>query len=157
MLESVLLAVARSHERPVMASMRPYQLLRELYDNAANLRKSGIQAVSGEGLLLDWLTDGATPPDGVSRVLGRSGASSLDHRAAAVEEWLTRVGDLVRRQYLGQAEGGDAAIMTRRRQASEAPMIRDVASDVVTATEDLRELVARLAADGNAHADGPVF
>ena len=156
-LESILLAVARSHERPVMASMRPYQLLRELYDNAANLRKSGIQAVSGEGLLLDWLTDGATPPDGVSRVLGRSGASSLDHRAAAVEEWLTRVGDLVRRQYLGQAEGGDAAIMTRRRQASEAPMIRDVASDVVTATEDLRELVARLAADGNAHADGPVF
>ena len=36
-------------------------------------------------------------------------------------------------------------------------MIRDVAPDVVAATEELRELVMRLAADGNAHADGPVF
>ena len=78
-LESILLAVARSHERPVMASMRPYQLLRELYDNAANLRKSGIQAVSGEGLLLDWLTDGATPPE-----RGRVARPGRRHRRSTI-------------------------------------------------------------------------
>ena len=157
-LESSLLAVARSHERPVMASLRPYQLLRELYDDAANLRKSGIQAVSGEDVLLDWLSDGDTPPDGASRVLGRAGGTTPGERAAAVEEWLTSVGDLVRRQYLDHHVGGDrTAAMTRRRQASEAPIIRDVALDVVTATAELRELLHRLVADGDARGKAPAF
>ena len=157
-LESSLLAIARSHERPVMASLRPYQLLRELYDDAANLRRSGIQAVSGEDVLLDWLTDGSTPPEGTSRVLGRASAAAPDERAAAVVDWLTRVGDLVRTHYLDHhlGENRDGA-MTRRRQASEAPIIRDVALDVVTATADLLELVRRLAADGDAHGKAPVF
>ena len=53
-----------------MASLKPYQLLRDLYDDSANLRRSGIQGVSGEDALLTWLTDGAAPPDGASRVVG---------------------------------------------------------------------------------------
>lgn len=147
-LESSLLAIARSHERPVMASLKPYQLLRDLYDDSANLRRSGIQGVSGEDALLTWLTDGAAPPDGTSRVLGRRGATSPDERATAVDRWLEQVGDLVRREYLPTHDGGDtASVMTRRRQASEAPMIRDIALDVVTATAELRELVARLASE----------
>ena len=87
-LESSLLAIARSHERPVMASLKPYQLLRDLYDDSPNLRRSGIQGVSGEDALLTWLTDGAAAPDGASRVLGRGGATSPDERAAAVDRWL---------------------------------------------------------------------
>jgi hypothetical protein len=141
-LESSLLAVARSHERPVMASLRPYQLLRELYDNEPNQRTAGIQDVFAKVLLDDWLQDGATPPGGTSRVLGRAEAPTPDDRRAAAERWLGQIDELVRTHWLSPQDGGErVAPMTLRKQASEAPMIRDVAPDVARAATELRALL----------------
>jgi hypothetical protein len=148
-LESSLLAVARSHERPVMASMRPYQLLRELYDDAPNERKGGIQGVSAEDLLAEWVQEGTTPPGGESRVRDRGGASSPEQRLEAADQWLGRIGDLVRTHYLSPQDGGEKlSPMTLRRQASEAPMIRDVAPDVVGAADELRALLEKRTTGG---------
>ena len=132
-----------------MASMRPYQLLRELYDDAPNERKGGIQGVSAEDLLAEWVQEGTTPPGGESRVRDRGGASSPEQRLEAADQWLGRIGDLVRTHYLSPQDGGEKlSPMTLRRQASEAPMIRDVAPDVVGAADELRALLEKRTTGG---------
>src|SRR5215208_496351 len=61
-LESILLAIAQSHEPPVMRSLRPYGVLRALYDAHSPDPASGIVELSAADVLRDFLANGAGAP-----------------------------------------------------------------------------------------------
>ena len=87
---------------PVMASVRPYQLLRELYDDArepAHERDPG--RCPARISCSDWLH---RRRHAARRRVARARAAAVHRRPtsgpAAVDQWLAQIGDLVRRQYL---------------------------------------------------------
>jgi hypothetical protein len=137
-LESSLLAVARSHEAPVMASLRPYQLLRGIFDDASQDPAGGI------------LRDNRADPSAVS---GADATSDVDERARLATDWLGRIRDLAGKHYMtpgqdGAPGGGTFSSVDRRDLASATPLFRDIAPDVWWATRELVGLIeeARLAA-----------
>lgn len=152
-LESVLIAIARSHEAPVMSSLRPYQVLRRIYDDSAEKKAGGIlrRAVSGRRAMVDWLAD-AAPEAGPSAVSDVTAGSSVDERAALATKWLTAINELAGVHYMNpnrpwgdQAQppgGGVFSVVRTREQASKTPMFRDLAADIFWATEQLVTLVA---------------
>lgn len=162
-LESILLAIAQSHEPPVMRSLRPYSVLRELYDAHSQDPASGIVALSAQGLLREFLQGVASAPGVQSRVPGIAEAQTADERAAAAVEWLTTIRD-VAAQYLpadmaGATPGGAFTTVPTRTTASNTPMFRDLAPDVYAATGALINLIqheAEALAAGAA-AGGPVL
>jgi hypothetical protein len=151
-LESALIAVARSHEAPVMTSLRPYQVLRRIYDDSTEKKAGGImrRAVAGRRALVGWLAGepvGASP----SAVTGVTPQSSVDERAALATKWLNAIHDLAGVHYMnpkhrwgdqGQPPGGGVfAVVRTREQASKTPMFRDLAPDLYWATDQLITLV----------------
>ncbi len=107
-LESVLIAITRSHLAPVMSSLRPYQVLRRLYDtteqephNAAG----GMHELAADVHLREWLA-GTTVRGGTSRVDGADTATTVDERAALAIDWLAGVENLVRGEFLPPNRGG---------------------------------------------------
>jgi hypothetical protein len=162
-LESILLAIAQSHEPPVMRSLRPYNVLRELYDAHSQDPASGIVALSAQGLLREFLQGVSGTPGVQSRVPGIAEARTADERAAAAIEWLTTIRD-VAAQYLpadmaGATPGGAFTTVPTRTTASNTPVFRDLAPDVYAATGALVNLIqheAEALAAGAA-AGGPVL
>lgn len=162
-LESILLAIAQSHEPPVMRSLRPYNVLRELYDAHSQDPASGIVALSAQGLLREFLQGVSSTPGVQSRVPGIADAQAADERAAAAVEWLTTIRD-VAAQYLpadmaGATPGGAFTTVPTRTTASNTPIFRDLAPDVYAATGALINLIqheAEALAAGAA-AGGPVL
>lgn len=149
-LESILLAIAQSHEPPVMTSLRPYGVLRALYDSHSQDPASGIVELSGAELIRQFLRTGEAGPGVVSRNPGVAAAQTPEERAAAAEDWLTSVRD-VAAQYLpadapGAAPGGAFTSVPTRTTASKTPIFRDLAPDVYWATNQLITLVQREAA-----------
>ncbi|MBS9533711.1 hypothetical protein KIH27_08945 [Mycobacterium sp. M1] len=148
-LESILLAIAQSHEPPVMNSLRPYTVLRGLYDAHSQDPASGIVELSAAGLLRDFLRDGTTAAGVTSRVPTVAAAQTPDERAEAAVAWLTTIRD-VAAQYLpadapGAAQGGAFTTVPTRGTASKTPIFRDLAPEVYSATESLIKLVQRAA------------
>lgn len=146
-LESILLAIAQSHEPPVMRSLQPYGVLRSLYDSHSQDPASGIVALSASGLLRDFLANGVTAPGIETRVPSVAAAQTPDERAAAAVEWLTTIRD-VAAQYLpadapGATPGGAFTTVATRTTATKTPFFRDIAPDVYWATEDLIHRVQR--------------
>jgi hypothetical protein len=168
-LESILLAIAQSHEPPVMRSLRPYTVLRGLYDSHSQDPASGIVALSASELLREFLKSGSSGPGVRSRVPGVAAAETADERAKAATEWLATVRD-VAAQYLpadspGAIVGGAFTTVPTRTTASKTPIFRDLAPEVYSATNTLIRLVEHesealasgAAASGGALAgDGPV-
>jgi hypothetical protein len=145
-LESVLLAIAGSHQAPVMASMRPYQLLRGIYDDSSQGPVSGINVLSARRLMAEWLAGNTRVPGGTSIVAGAAAASTVDERAGMAAAWLTGIRSLAGDHYMapgsdGATGGGTFSVVSRRRQASATPMFRDIAPDVFWATGQLIRLV----------------
>jgi hypothetical protein len=149
-LESILLAIAASHEPPVMRSLRPYGVLRELYDTHSQDPASGIVELSGAELLGEFLRTGAAAPGVTSRIEKIAAAQTPEERATAAEEWLASVRD-VAAQYLpadilGSTPGGAFTSIPTRSTASKTPIFRDLAPDVFWATDALIRLLQREAA-----------
>ncbi|AHC24152.1 MULTISPECIES: tubulin-like doman-containing protein [Mycobacteriaceae] len=149
-LESILLAIAQSHEPPVMTSLRPYTVLRGLYDSHTQDPASGIVELSAAELVRTFLRSGETAAGVASRNPKIAAAGTAEERAAAAEEWLTSVRD-VATQYLpagmpGAVEGGAFTTVATRAAASKTPIFRDLAPDVYWATSVLITLVQREAA-----------
>ncbi|UTT49870.1 tubulin-like doman-containing protein [Rhodococcus gordoniae] len=145
-MESVLIAMARSHESPVMASMAPYRALRGIYDASAEKPASGILEVSAKSVLTDWLRTGDTGTGWQSQVADTGAGVSIDARAKNAIAWLTKVRDLTGQHYLapgreGAPGGGVFSTITVREQASQTPIYRDIAADVYWATGELIALV----------------
>jgi hypothetical protein len=170
-LESILLAIAASHEPPVMRSLRPYGVLRQLFDAHSQDPASGIVELSAGTVLREFLRTGASAPGVVPRIEKIAAAQTAEERAAAAEEWLTSVRDIAA-QYLpadmpGAVPGGAFTSIPTRSTASKTPIFRDLAPDVFWATDALTRLLQReskalaqgAAAAGAAYLDdgGPVI
>jgi hypothetical protein len=145
-LESILLAMAQSHEPPVMRSLRPYRVLRELFDANSQDPASGILQLSAVGRLVDFLRGAPEEQRHVSRIPEIAAARTADARAAAATEWLTTVRNLAS-EYLPvtgnrAAKRGRYSVIGSRAKAGKTPIFRDLAPDVYWATGTLIRLVA---------------
>lgn len=145
-LESVLLAMARSHEPPVMSSMLPYRALRAIYDSSLQDPASGIHEVSGKAQLVRWLRTGDTVTGWQSQIEGSGPGASVEARAQGATEWLAKIRKVIGEHYMAPGEdgapgGGTFSAITARDQASSTPIFRDVAPDVHWATGELLGLI----------------
>jgi hypothetical protein len=160
-LEAILLAIAQSHEPPVMSSLRPYHVLRGLYDASSQDPTRGIVQLSGVQLLADFIATGSSVPGLVSRVESIAAAATSAERVAAVEEWLTTVRDIAA-EYLPASTPGaglDRAFTTiaTRTKAGKTPIFRDLAPDVYWATDTLIRALHEAAATGDGAARAASF
>lgn len=151
-LEGVLIAIARSHQPPVMASMRPYRALRRIYDTSEGGPASGLQELAAKSHLTHWLRSGTGPSGMASPIADIGPEVSVDERSQRLIAWLEQFGALAGVHYMKPGEGGRPgepgapgggtfASITSRAQASQTPIFRDVAPDVWWATRELLKMV----------------
>lgn len=151
-LEGVLLAMAQSHQPPVMLSMHPYRALRRLYDDALEDPVSGMHTLAARAHLMQWLREGDTGTNVTSVISGTSPAVDVDERAARLTAYLQEFRSFAGNHYMAPGEGGGPgdpgaagqgtfAVIGIREQASQTPIFRDVAPDVYWATGKLSELI----------------
>ena len=145
-LESVLLAMAQSHQQPVMSSMYPYRALRSIYDATLEDPARGINEISAKAALTEWLRTGETQTGWPSAVPESDGVSTIKERSAKAVEWLDRLNAFAGHHYMapgedGAAGGGTFSLITSRGQASKTPIFRDLAPDVFWATAGLSTMV----------------
>lgn len=151
-LESVLLAMAQSHQPPAMASMKPYRALRRIYDAGKENETSGLDQIAASTSMADWLRDGDTRT-GVDSVITETGADvTVEHRAQRLRGYLEEYRTFVGHHYLkpgqgagpgtpGADGGGVFSVVSVRAQAAKAPLFRDLAPDVYWATTALLEMI----------------
>jgi hypothetical protein len=155
-LEGILLAIAQSQEPPVMSSLRPYRVLRGLYDANSQDPASGIVPMSVVALLREFILTGSSAPGLGSRIDGVAAAQTPADRAAAAEDWLSTVRD-TSVEYLapgGAAGAGAFATIATRLKAAKTPIFRDLAPDVFWATEALTGLIRDLKGTLDSQTDG---
>lgn len=145
-LESVLLAMSRTHEPPVMSSMLPYRALRAVYDASPQDPASGIHEVSGKAQLVRWLRSGETVTGWQSQIEGSGQGASVDARAHGAIAWLTQIRDVAGIHFMAPGEdgapgGGTFSTITTREQASATHLFRDVTPDVYWAAGELIRLI----------------
>lgn len=144
-LESILVAIAQSHEPPVMASLRPYRVLRELFDANTQDPASGIVQLSAVARLVDFLRGEHDEQQHVSRISDVAASQTAEQRCDAAADWLTKVRTLAT-EYLpagsdGVAERGRYSLIGSRAKAGKTPIFRDLAPDVYWATGTLLRLL----------------
>lgn len=163
-MESILLAYARSHDNPPMASLAPYHALRSVFDSSQLGPAAGIVERSGKKLLEDWLRDGDIGSGALSRVPGATEATTVEERAEAAKKFLATIHDLAGTHFIapGQdgAPGGGAFSQVKDRSvAAQSPIFRDLAPDVFWATGELTAMVdeaaSRVTAPEQAAAPAP--
>ncbi|MGO9511220.1 MAG: hypothetical protein ACLPXZ_29255 [Mycobacterium sp.] len=132
-LESILLAMAQSHQPPMMASLRPYQALRELFDANPHDPASGIVQLSAVQLLREFVESGSSGTGLASRVPTIAAAATPADRIAATEEWLGTIRDIAA-AYLpagapGASPDGSFSAIATRGKAAKTPLFRDLAPE----------------------------
>ena len=146
-LESHLLAVSRVQKHPVMSSLKPYLLLRELFDDSELGPASGIVERSSIGKLATWISRGSLT--GVaSRIPPIAAAQTPAERRDAAKAWLVGPGGpgyLAQKDFIPSRDldgsGGSYAVIASRRQASDTPFFRDLALDIDWATHEVAKIV----------------
>lgn len=154
-LESVLLAIAQSHQPPVMTSMLPYRAMRRLYDAGQENSTTGHDAqnlLAARINLTNWLRDGDSGT-GLASVVSQAGTeATLDERAERLTAYLSQYRDFAATHYMKPGEapaggmmpargGGTFSVISVRQQASKTPFFRDLAPDVYWATTELLSLI----------------
>lgn len=156
-LESSLVAIANSHQPPVMSSMLPYLALRKIYDSTEEQPQqegSGLLELAAIDHLARFLSTGVTVT-GTESVVDGTGpdAASVDVRAEKVATYLQEFGDFAGHHFMkpGQGQipgkqagargGGAFSQIVNREQASKTPLFHDVAPDVFWATGQLISLL----------------
>ena len=139
-IESVLLAYADVQSAPaggrIGDSLRPYRLLRELYDDGVEGPTTGALDHSVVKILAEWLATGKDPQS----------ESGVSPHGATLEERKAKAGEILRgarakashflsgagRSALPGARGTDRpwSYVVDRRYAAEMPLYRDLADDV---------------------------
>lgn len=146
-IESVLLAYADVQSAPpggrIGDSLRPYRLLRELYDDGAEAPTTGAVDHSVVKLLAEWLATGKDPqsdtgtsPHGSTVAERKEKAEEILRGARAkASHFLSGAG----RSALPGARGNDRpwSYVVDRRIAAEMPLYRDLADDVDVMAADL--------------------
>jgi len=82
-LESSLLAIARAHEMPVLDSLIPYRLLRELHDTHPSDPTNGLVEKSSALAISNWIASGAGASGAPTKVSGLTAGQTAEQRAAA--------------------------------------------------------------------------
>lgn len=141
-LESILLAMSRSHQNPVMGSLRPYRALRGIFDASPLGPAEGIVERSGKELLTRWLRDGDIGSGAPSRVPDAAGATDVASRHEAAKEFLTQIRELAAVHFMAPGEdgapgGGTFSVVDDRGVASQMPIFADLAPDVYWACGEL--------------------
>ncbi|MDO5752289.1 tubulin-like doman-containing protein [Arthrobacter sp.] len=141
-LESILLAVANTHQSPVLSSMRPYNLLRSFYDSSPEEPASGLFETAAVEELAQWLATGRTQSGMSGRVPGVVAASSIDERYESTKNWLESIralaGDhFMEPEYLGAKGGGSFSKIQNRKTAGSTPLFRDIAPDIFVTLGEL--------------------
>jgi hypothetical protein len=152
-MESILLAMAQSHEPPVMTSLAPYHALRALFDATPQEPASGILQLSCVQLLREFIEAGVSGPGLESGVPAIAAAATPADRVTAINEWLTKIRD-VAAEYLpigvpGASPDGTFTTIPTRSKAAKTPLFRDVAPEVFWATETLTEALRETATFGD--------
>lgn len=145
-LESILLAIARSHQNPVMGSLLPYRVLRGLFDASQLGPAGGILERSGKRLLVDWLARGDIGSGAPSRVPKAGETDRAESRAEAARDFLLKVRELAGVHFMRPGEqgapgGGVFSVLDDRSVAAQAPIFRDLASDVHWACGELHAMI----------------
>lgn len=151
-LEGLLIAMAQSHQPPVMASMHPYRALRRIYDDAFEDPVSGMHTLAAKAHLTQWLRDGDSGTNVASVISGTASDVGVDERATRLTAYLQEFRSFAGTHYMAPGEGGGPgdpgasgqgtfAVIGLRDQASQTPIFRDTAPDVFWATHQLLELV----------------
>ncbi|QKT08158.1 hypothetical protein HUN08_13875 [Gordonia sp. X0973] len=149
-LESLLVAIAQSHQPPVMASMAPYRALRAIFDAGAENPSTGLdqRQLAAVTNMANWLRTGETGT-GVASVIADTGPGvSIRDRAERLRAYLAYQHEFVSKNYMEPGEGagpgqsgaegtGVFARITVREQASKTPIYRDIAPDIYWATNEL--------------------
>lgn len=159
-LESILIAVANTHQQPVLSSLRPYTLLRSFYDATSEEPASGLFEAAAINDIAAWLNTGTTKSGVLSRVPGTTASSTPEERYTATKEWLTSIralaGDhFMEPDYLGAKGGGSFSRITSRRMASATPLFRDIAPDIYVTLGTLLENLDVAHQRAQAGAEGP--
>lgn len=146
-LESVLVAIANSQRPPVLSSLRPYQLLRELYDSTEEEPAAGLHDVVAIRTLGSWLGTGETASGSPSSVPNVPQVAKPEDRLKFATEWLETIRSLAGDHFMppdkaGNTGGGVFSQITTRHEASNTPLFRDLADDVFSVTGDLLDLLA---------------
>ena len=125
-LESMVLAIAESHDSRTQEPLRPYTALRRLFDNAEGPTQGGMHQPVGAIHMARWIHSGATR-SGVSVVGSGAEARAPEQRQESVTRWLD---DL-------------SSAITRKEQASARAFPPD-RSRVIDLADDFRWACARL-------------
>jgi hypothetical protein len=134
-LESILIALARTHQAPVLSSLKPYKVLRELYDASPDEPASGLFEVTALATLTQWLSTGQTPSGVPTRVPEVTSDSTVEQRYDQTRAWLESIRTLAGDHFMkpgvdGASGGGAFSQIQSRRKASATPLFRDVAEDI---------------------------
>ena len=156
-LESSLLAIGRTYQNPVLESLRPYRLLREMVDDSPNMPVGPVQTPAGQIRLAEWLRTGQTASGFPSMAPGADTASTITERKQAAEALLARSEQIIQKYFVpgSAADQTDVpyAQIKDRAVAAKAPLLRDLTDEVLTAMRVLRQQLdaaERLAATGSA-------
>ena len=151
-LESVLLAIARSHQSPVMSSMRPYQALRRIWDTSSNDPDPSLTLAAVVNLT-EFIRAGRTSTGVASAVAGVSPDVDIEERGRKVVAHFTNLRDFAGVHFMRQGEGGPGPVtapgggshsrIESRSKATGTPMFRDIAPDVFFMSQQLINLVPR--------------
>ena len=147
-LESVLIAIARSHQQPVMASMRPYQTLRRIYDTTTQDPIKGSYTLAASTNLTEFLRKGDMG-SGLRSVVPDTGPGvDIEQRARLIQGYFEQLRDFSGQHFLTPGEGGGQGLIgavgggafsriDSRARASRTPIFRDVAPDVFVMAQKL--------------------
>lgn len=155
-LESFLIAIAQSHQPPVMSSLLPYVSLRRIFDESPEDPASGIHSLAAKRNLTQFLRTGNTGTGVASVVAGTGPEVSVDERAKLVENYFKEFHDFTGYHYMkpgegagpgtpGAAGGGSFSTIAVRAQAATTPIFRDLAPDVFVATQRLIDIIPECA------------
>lgn len=146
-LESILVAMARVQVPPAMSSLRPYRLLRELYDMTPFEPHGAVDEPSALEALAAWVhgvpTPAPSPTEPADDALPEELPEKRVERAKALlaaHQKLAGVHFMAPGQY-GAPGGGTFSAITDRGTASSTPIYRDLAPDIYWAGTELTNLL----------------
>jgi hypothetical protein len=154
-LLSSLVAFAHSHQFPELDPLRPYTLMRQMWDDTVGGRdeKDPVLMLAAARRLSGWLLTDETPP-GAPPARPDAPADPEERRTDLLNK-LKQLHGHLGRQYLAPGElgapgGGDFSVLDRPDTLSRVPLYHELAPDVYAIVGQLIELVGTVTLGGSA-------
>ncbi|MYM20132.1 hypothetical protein GSY69_09170 [Brevibacterium sp. 5221] len=138
-MESVLIAIANAHQSPVLSSLKPYQVLRSIFDASEEEPAAGLQIRAAEDLLSHWLATGQTPSGAPSR----AAADTLEERYEKAAKFIETVHGFAAGMLGSGTTGRSAVAVGSRSEGAKTPFFCDLVPDIVAVTDELAVALQR--------------